>query len=135
MFYIYFQFPFVVLSFFFQKIHTAWCCFSLVLHHYYSNHFSLFVLALCNLWDFFPQSCPLNQNLIFHKADLYLLIWVLVLCHFCAFLGFVFHYLLHFLEFRVIFPFFLEVFLHKTNTGTLGFLCRIWMCVWGKDGG
>lgn len=34
------------------------------------NHFCLFVLIFCILWTF-SQSCPLSQNSIFYKVDLY----------------------------------------------------------------
>lgn len=66
------------------------------------NQFSSSVHMLCNLGNVSPN-CPLSQSSIFHKVDLYLVAsnmgfgFVIVLFSFCAFLGFPFHYVLHFL--------------------------------------
>lgn len=104
---------------------TWFCAFCLLFVITLLNQFSSSVHMLCNLWNFSPK-CPSSQSSIFHKADLYLVAsnmgfgFVTVLFSFGTFLGFPFHYVLHFffyhfyykpvfskaLEFRVIFFFF-----------------------------
>lgn len=105
MFYIYFHFPLVFLSFFFPgKPHSfvLFVCYLPSITITLLNQFSSSVHMLCNLGNVSPN-CPLSQSSIFHKVDLYLVAsnmgfgFVIVLFSFCAFLGFPFHYVLHFL--------------------------------------